>query len=393
MSEYCSFLLNRFEVGTDGKTAYERMEGKKAKQQGLEFCEGVLFKRKRANQRKDDSVWDDGVYLGVRGISGEIIVGTKEGVWKTRTVRRKPVEHRWCQSNVDMIGGVPWNSNGGAGDEEPDGDLPSEVIKLEARRVGEAEAEKIKESIEVPRSFSISRADLEKYGFTSKCGGCRCVMRGSGRQPHTAECRERLRSEMSGDQKVKDAKEREMEFHEKVYEDMKTKIQKKQEDQVREVDEAEEERKLKKSRKEVDAPIVEGGNSRSSSDPEGSLRARHEDDEGDGETPKPTAGEHLPPQLVSPNEVKRRRKNLDNFEDDEDEDIDIGWVEFAMTINGVEMLKDVNVEELVDTRTEIAVMEAFDDVTGLELDVRKLKAAREEEITYIETIAFGRGSL
>ena len=38
LSEYCGFLLNRFEVGADGKTAYERMRGKKAKHQGVEFA-------------------------------------------------------------------------------------------------------------------------------------------------------------------------------------------------------------------------------------------------------------------------------------------------------------------------------------------------------------------
>ena len=76
--------------------------------------------------------------------------------------------------------------------------------------------------------------DLEKHGFTSKCPGCGAILKGKTRQVHSAECRERLQKEMSGDQKVKDAKEREMEFHEKVYEDMKSKIQEKRESQVRE---------------------------------------------------------------------------------------------------------------------------------------------------------------
>jgi len=108
MSEYCGFLLNRFEVGADGKTAYERLKGKKAKQQGIEFGEGVFFKKKRTRQSKDSTVWEDGIYLGVRAVSGEIIVGTKSGVWKTRTVQRKPKEYRWNQENVEMVGGVPW---------------------------------------------------------------------------------------------------------------------------------------------------------------------------------------------------------------------------------------------------------------------------------------------
>ena len=46
MSEYSAFLLNRHEVSADGKTAYERMKGKKSKQQGLEIGEGLMFKKK-----------------------------------------------------------------------------------------------------------------------------------------------------------------------------------------------------------------------------------------------------------------------------------------------------------------------------------------------------------
>ena len=46
MVEYAAHLLNRFEVGKDGKTAYERCKGKKAKHMGVEFGEGILWRRK-----------------------------------------------------------------------------------------------------------------------------------------------------------------------------------------------------------------------------------------------------------------------------------------------------------------------------------------------------------
>ena len=42
--EYAAYLLNRLEVGKDGKTAYERCKGKKAKVLGLHFGEKVLYK-------------------------------------------------------------------------------------------------------------------------------------------------------------------------------------------------------------------------------------------------------------------------------------------------------------------------------------------------------------
>ncbi len=54
---------------------------------------------------KLDSVWEGGVFLCYRGNSGEIIVGTARGVYRTRTAQRKPEEHRWSKSSLDMVGG------------------------------------------------------------------------------------------------------------------------------------------------------------------------------------------------------------------------------------------------------------------------------------------------
>ena len=44
--EYASYLLNRCEVGHDGKTAYDRSKGKTAKVLGVEICATVMWKRR-----------------------------------------------------------------------------------------------------------------------------------------------------------------------------------------------------------------------------------------------------------------------------------------------------------------------------------------------------------
>ena len=113
--EYAAFLLTRGEVGKDGKTAYERSRGKEAKIQGFEFGEGVLWKRRREGGPlgKLTCMWEDGVFLGVKGTTGELMVGNKEGVWRTRSIRRKPIGDRWSRSNIDHIVGVPWLPNPG----------------------------------------------------------------------------------------------------------------------------------------------------------------------------------------------------------------------------------------------------------------------------------------
>ena len=39
---------------------------------------------------KLDVSWQDGVFLGYRSLCGEVVVGTADGVLRTRTVRRRP---------------------------------------------------------------------------------------------------------------------------------------------------------------------------------------------------------------------------------------------------------------------------------------------------------------
>ena len=80
--EYSGYLLNRCEVGKDGKTAYERSKGKRAKISGIEFGETVLWKRRPVGNAlgKLAILWEDGVFLGVKGTTGELIIGAGDGV-------------------------------------------------------------------------------------------------------------------------------------------------------------------------------------------------------------------------------------------------------------------------------------------------------------------------
>ena len=78
-------LLTSFEVGRDGKTAYERLKGKSAKVQDVSFAEGILRKRTLAEgpPGKLTCMWDDRVYLCIKATTGEVIVGNWNGVWLT----------------------------------------------------------------------------------------------------------------------------------------------------------------------------------------------------------------------------------------------------------------------------------------------------------------------
>ena len=53
-------------------------------------------------------------------MSDERIVGTTEGIFKTRTTQRVPKDERWTQEASGLVGGVPWLLNGK--DEKADGE-------------------------------------------------------------------------------------------------------------------------------------------------------------------------------------------------------------------------------------------------------------------------------
>lgn len=73
----------------------------------------LLFRKKLMPNKlaKLMSLWEEGVYLGIRTVSGESIVGTPEGARRTRTVQRKPLSERWGLDAADLLGRVPWDSS------------------------------------------------------------------------------------------------------------------------------------------------------------------------------------------------------------------------------------------------------------------------------------------
>ena len=178
IAEHAGFLLTRFEVGRDGKTAYERLKGKSAKVQGMSFAEGILWKRKRKGGPlgKLTCMWEDGIYLGVKATIAEIIVGNRNGVWLTRTVRKKkPAKERWDRRNLEMVVAVPWRKN--ENDPKMDGErLKSEVVTMDTECREKLEAE---EHVPVPERVYISRENFGGIRIHSEVSGVYVVASGN----------------------------------------------------------------------------------------------------------------------------------------------------------------------------------------------------------------------
>ena len=103
-AEYAAYLLNRREIGKDGKTACERSKGKKTSVLAVEFGERLLYKvRPKDKMEKLNARWDFGVFVGIRASSGEVWVATKDGIKAVRSVRRIASEERWQKDNKEWV--------------------------------------------------------------------------------------------------------------------------------------------------------------------------------------------------------------------------------------------------------------------------------------------------
>ena len=69
--EDAGWLVNREDVGHDGRTPHEPLKGKKARFPGTEFGEAVVWKRRPQGGpvSKLSCFWSEGIYLGAARVS------------------------------------------------------------------------------------------------------------------------------------------------------------------------------------------------------------------------------------------------------------------------------------------------------------------------------------
>ena len=152
-------------------------------------------------------LWEDGVYLGVSGASGEIIVGDKNGVW-TRSVHRNPLTSDGRRGALEVVKHVPWRVS----DNDPNVDGEKLVVEDLGRQMLEPEVAKEKEAVFVPHRIMIKKEDLEKYGYSAGCPGCKAILSGTARQGHSEACWSRIETDLRDDPRMKAQKKRQEKF-------------------------------------------------------------------------------------------------------------------------------------------------------------------------------------
>ena len=168
MVENTADLINKLHVGTDGKTAYERIKGKGYRGEFLEFGSSI-FHRIPDNPQGGLMAprWGSGIWLGKRFSTDEHVIGLEDGrVIRTRSVRAKPAEDFWSLDGLSKVKGQPWD--------------PS--VTLTYAKMSEDRFPKIpephaaeEECLPKPRATKITTTDPEKAGWTPGCAKCRTL--------------------------------------------------------------------------------------------------------------------------------------------------------------------------------------------------------------------------
>ena len=108
--EHSADVLNKFQKGDDGRTAYHRLKGKPFNQSVVEFGEKVHYRIAQKGRLKENKLevrWDEGHYLGMHWRTGEAVVDTPGGVVRAGTIRRVGAHRRWdAESLLKMVGAM-----------------------------------------------------------------------------------------------------------------------------------------------------------------------------------------------------------------------------------------------------------------------------------------------
>ena len=225
---------------------------------------------------KLDSLWNVGVFVGYRSPTGEYVVVTPEGAWKTRALQRQPEEERWRREDVESMKCTRSATNDDAMTKE------SSLEERVDRDLGHDIPPKAPEPAEaIPRRVYITRQTLEKYGKMPECAGCtKAFLVGTGVN-HTESCQMRVESAMKDDtvdrHRVRNAKRKIPQFVQEHRPDNLKKLDRNEGDRM---DDCQEVPSLPSNPKSSSSSAIPAGTKRSAEQDAEDLR------QGDNESPR-----------------------------------------------------------------------------------------------------------
>ena len=190
--EFCADLHNRFHIGSDGKTAHQRLKEKHSSQVMVEFGTAVMFSVCGKVQGSSmGERWFHGIFLGKKAGTEENIVTRENGsVVRARAISE--LQKILTLKDYDVLRGTPHDPIGTLRGVARDVGRPSETL-------GESPREDFDE-LQGTRRVQIRREVVEKFGPTLDCKKCRGLLaRDRAYQyyvHHREECRTRMEALM-----------------------------------------------------------------------------------------------------------------------------------------------------------------------------------------------------
>ena len=159
--EHTTWLLNKFHLGKDGRTAYGRLHGREGHERVCEFGERIMWFVPKKLRAKLDQRWRYGVFLGRSLSSDQNYIGLNSGeVVCARAIVRVVPSIRWSSEMISKIHVSLLSFKVGTLDrieesQDPHAHPePSTEVTDETRPV---------------RRLRVMDADVRRFGFTDSC--------------------------------------------------------------------------------------------------------------------------------------------------------------------------------------------------------------------------------
>ena len=188
LTEHSAYLLNRFQLGTDGRTAYGRMHGKESTQKICVFGERVLWYVPKKHRAKLDARWRYGIFLGRALNSDQNFIGLANGsVTVARAMVRLVLRLRWDMDKAGAISQVPMEVK----------TQQLNIVEEEHESQAHPEAAKGHDGDRsASRRLRILDHHLKEFGYSDGCPRCNLHRQGLHARAkyirHGEECRQRI---------------------------------------------------------------------------------------------------------------------------------------------------------------------------------------------------------
>ena len=216
--QYAGQLLNRAHKGEDGLTAYQRSTGKRElPRKYAAWGEKVLWLEGSKKKAQAGEKWHDGIFLGLVDESEEAVIGTPNGCFKSRSIRRRTREESKDPTYFNAVIGLPWKMRP---KESDDGDQASAPVTLKIDIL--PSTDELPPMIhgatgQVKRVYIRKPVELKAYGYTGACAGCDAAKADGEPRGHSEACRARIVECMKNDEKL-NARVQEAEFRQAIVE-------------------------------------------------------------------------------------------------------------------------------------------------------------------------------